>query len=73
MKRYLRRIVLVATLAAAALGVQFRGDRVHGDQPVALKIDAPDFDGIDAWLNGKPKTWKDLKGQVVVVHFWTFG
>jgi hypothetical protein len=73
MQRYFRPALLVAALAAAELGVQFLGDQVHGDQPVVLNVDAPDLDGIDTWLNGKPKTWKDLKGQVVVVHFWTFG
>jgi hypothetical protein len=72
MKRYLRPTLLLAVLAAAALGLQFLG--VHAaEQPVALNVAAPDFDGIDTWLNSKPKTWKDLKGQVVVVHFWTFG
>jgi hypothetical protein len=73
MQLYLRHTLLLAALAGAAIAIQFFGHRVQGEQLVALKIDAPDFDGIDTWLNSKPKTWKDLKGQVVVVHFWTFG
>jgi len=73
MQRYFRLTVLFTVLAAAAIGLQFFGNRVHGDQPVTLNVAAPEFDGIDTWLNGKAKTWKDLKGQVVVVHFWTFG
>ena len=42
-------------------------------QPVAMKIPAPELQGIDEWINSKPTTLKDLKGKVVVLHFWTFG
>ena len=42
-------------------------------QPVAMRIRAPELEGIDEWINTKPLTLKDLKGKVVVVHFWTFG
>jgi len=44
-----------------------------GEQPVAMKIPAPEFQGIDEWINSKPMSFKDLKGKVVVLHFWTFG
>ncbi len=33
---------------------------------------APEFAGIDAWLNSKPLTMKDLRGKVVLVDFWTY-
>jgi thiol-disulfide isomerase/thioredoxin/sulfite exporter TauE/SafE len=36
---------------------------------------APDFQGIDAWLNtpgGAPLTIKSLRGKVVLVDFWTY-
>jgi hypothetical protein len=42
-------------------------------QPAAMKIRAPELKGIDEWINSKPRSWKDLKGKVVVVHFWAFG
>jgi hypothetical protein len=42
-------------------------------QPVAMKIRAPELRGIDEWINSKPLSLKDLKGKVVVLHFWTFG
>jgi hypothetical protein len=42
-------------------------------QPAVLSVRAPDFAGIDTWLNTKPLQWSDLRGRVVVVHFWTFG
>jgi hypothetical protein len=42
-------------------------------QPVAMRIRAPELKGIDEWINSKPLSMKDLKGKVVVVHFWAFG
>jgi cytochrome c biogenesis protein CcdA/thiol-disulfide isomerase/thioredoxin len=33
---------------------------------------APEFAGIEAWLNSKPLTMQSLKGKVVLVDFWTY-
>jgi thiol-disulfide isomerase/thioredoxin len=33
---------------------------------------APDFGGIDAWINGGPFTMEELRGQVVLIDFWTY-
>ncbi len=33
---------------------------------------APDFAGIQAWLNSDPVTISALRGKVVLVEFWTF-
>ncbi|MBU0688628.1 MAG: cytochrome c biogenesis protein DipZ [Gammaproteobacteria bacterium] len=41
----------------------------HGlDKPYA----APEFVGIDKWLNSEPLTMAGLKGKVVLVDFWTY-
>ncbi|HEY9641287.1 MAG TPA: thioredoxin family protein [Coleofasciculaceae cyanobacterium] len=32
----------------------------------------PEFQGISAWLNSAPLTLSELKGNVVLVQFWTF-
>ena len=42
-------------------------------QPVVMNVPAPELQGIDEWINTRPTTLKDLKGKVVVLHFWTFG
>ncbi len=34
---------------------------------------APNFVGIDNWLNSGPLTIADLHGKVVLVEFWTYG
>jgi cytochrome c biogenesis protein CcdA/thiol-disulfide isomerase/thioredoxin len=33
---------------------------------------APDFAGIDRWLNSKPLTLAELRGKVVLIDFWTY-
>jgi cytochrome c biogenesis protein CcdA/thiol-disulfide isomerase/thioredoxin len=33
---------------------------------------APEFKGLDGWINSEPKTIEDLKGKVVLVDFWTY-
>ncbi|MCE5180605.1 MAG: cytochrome c biogenesis protein DipZ [Betaproteobacteria bacterium] len=38
------------------------------DKPYA----APEFAGIEAWLNAPPLTMQSLKGKVVLVDFWTY-
>lgn len=33
---------------------------------------APEFAGIDKWLNSGPLTMQQLRGKVVLVDFWTY-
>jgi hypothetical protein len=61
--RYVRGLAAVVALTSAA----------SAQEPAAMKVAAPELDGIEAWINSKPLTLKDLKGRVVVLHFWTFG
>ncbi len=48
-----------------------------GDRPMP-KIDfkdqgkAPEFTGIEHWLNSDPLTMESLRGKVVLVDFWTY-
>jgi thiol-disulfide isomerase/thioredoxin len=37
-----------------------------------IKGPAPDFTGIDHWLNSDPLTIESLRGKVVLVDFWTY-
>ena len=34
---------------------------------------APEFQGINNWINSEPLTMKELRGKVVLVDFWTLG
>lgn len=42
-------------------------------QPVELNAPAPEFTKNTEWVNSKPLKLADLKGKVVVVHFFAFG
>lgn len=33
---------------------------------------APEFEGIQAWINSQPLTMASLRGKVVVLDFWTY-
>jgi thiol-disulfide isomerase/thioredoxin len=33
---------------------------------------APEFTGIEKWLNGPPLSMQQLRGKVVLVDFWTY-
>ena len=70
MLRSLRRLVthgLMLTLAGSPAA------KAHAEQPAALKVPAPEFREVTAWINSEPVRLEKLRGQVVVVHFWTYG
>jgi hypothetical protein len=64
MRRRFGLALAAALLAAGACGAQ---------EPASMRLKAPELEGIGAWVNTKPLKLSDLKGQVVVLHFWTFG
>ena len=45
----------------------------RAEQPAEMNTAAPEFKDLDEWINTKPLKLKDLRGKVVVLHFWTFG
>ncbi|MCF7974846.1 MAG: redoxin domain-containing protein [Phycisphaerae bacterium] len=34
---------------------------------------APEFEAVETWINASPLTMAQCKGQVVVIHFYTYG
>jgi hypothetical protein len=45
----------------------------RAEQPVEMNTAAPEFKAIHEWINSKSLQLKELRGKVVVLHFWTFG
>lgn len=43
-----------------------------GTTPLPTRMKLPEFQGISHWLNSDPLTVADLKGNVVLIQFWTF-
>ncbi len=50
------------------LGKPFDLDRV-----IKIGCVAPELRDVSAWINSQPLTLQQLRGNVVVVHFWAFG
>lgn len=50
-----------------SLAGSFSSPASHG-----TTIQAPEFTGINHWLNSEPLTMKSLRGKVVLVDFWTY-
>jgi thiol-disulfide isomerase/thioredoxin len=60
---------LIATLSAALLAAPY----LHaGAAPLERPVAAPEFTGIDRWLNSAPLSMQGLRGKVVLVDFWTY-
>jgi thiol-disulfide isomerase/thioredoxin len=79
--RYRTALVTVAVLIAAAVLFTVVSNPAPastssnaGGQvfPVNERSAAPDFTGIDGWLNTTPLTLAGLRGKVVLIDFWTF-
>ena len=66
MNRRTRLAFLIALSTASIAAAQ---------QPATLKARPPELEErLDQeWINSKPLKLSELRGQVVVLHFWTFG
>lgn len=71
------RLKLAAVVAglAATLGLAaYASTEAPAPSSVSLQMgmNAPDFTGINTWINSKPLDLEQLHGKVVLVDFWTF-
>lgn len=53
--------------------ISLMGEPLEGARLGFVKFHAPELRGTGPWLNSEPLQLDDLRGKVVVVHFWTFG
>ena len=44
-----------------------------GTGPAEFKAIAPEFAKVTEWVNSKPLKLTELRGKVIVVHFFAFG
>ncbi|MDR5760349.1 thioredoxin family protein [Caballeronia sp. LZ035] len=65
---------MIAAFGAVAALTAFAstGASSEPDPARQLAVQAPDFTGIDNWLNSPPLDLKNMRGKVVLVDFWTF-
>jgi peroxiredoxin len=55
-------------LLPEVLGPAFNFSRVR-----QIGVKAPEIRGIEGWVNSRPIKLAELRGKIVVLHFWTFG
>jgi thiol-disulfide isomerase/thioredoxin len=71
------RLAIALMLGTASLSIAaVAQDR--STSPVSMRVaeataQAPDFKGINNWLNSAPLSMQELRGKVVMVNFWTYG
>jgi thiol-disulfide isomerase/thioredoxin len=66
----MRKILLLLAVALALIaGIHFARSAA-GEK---MSMPAPEFPKTIQWLHSEPLTMASLRGQVVVLHFWTFG
>jgi thiol-disulfide isomerase/thioredoxin len=73
---YTRALQGLEESAAAATRIE---GLVGGAEPAARETEtlqdfgeAPEFQGVELWLNSEPLTLEQLRGKVVVIDFWTY-
>ncbi|WP_140726639.1 thioredoxin family protein [Pseudomonas sp. Hp2] len=63
--------LLAACIFASACSPNVAADPVEPTHTAPAPL-APEFKGIDRWLNGPPQSLRQLRGKVVLVEFWTY-
>ena len=69
--RKLLPLLLLASLATTACMAQSPADAPSPTVAPASR-QAPEFAGIQHWINTPPLTMQSLRGKVVLVEFWTY-
>lgn len=71
--RKIIRCLCVLLVGATAVWVVLMASTLTAGEPSSMEQKAPELAGITQWINSKPLALKNLRGKVVVLHFWTFG
>ena len=66
----LSKLKTVATVAMFAAITATSSAAIAG--PLKNSTAAPEFTGIEKWLNSDPLTVQQLRGKVVLIDFWTY-
>ena len=76
-KKPFAALIVVVLVAAAIIFIEIQKPKINaGNQILEDKNSkypkAPNFVGIDKWINSEPLNMSQLKGKVVLVDFWTY-
>src|SRR6266436_2491390 len=73
LNRKMMRCVCVLLVRASVVWATLVANALTAEEPKSMEQKAPELAVITQWINSKPPALKDLRGKVVVLHFWTFG
>jgi thiol-disulfide isomerase/thioredoxin len=65
------RTLISAVAPVVVMTALLQGGTAVAAAPTVGRV-APEFVGIDHWLNSAPLTMESLRGKVVLVDFWTY-
>jgi hypothetical protein len=68
-----RDLLAVLTPVQHNRWMALQGEPVDRTKMQMLTALAPELRDMEAWINSPPLTFAQLRGQVVALHFWTFG
>jgi len=71
MDRYIRRLLLATALGACTAASTITSSRA-GEPAFSDYGEAPEFSGIERWLNSDALSVRSLRGKVVLIDFWTY-
>ncbi|MEO8066035.1 MAG: thioredoxin family protein [Candidatus Doudnabacteria bacterium] len=76
-RAFISLAVIIVLFIVAGIYVDKSGKKIIQNAPTGSSElgnfgPAPEFAGIDNWLNSPPLTIKSLKGKVVLIDFWTY-
>ncbi len=60
------------TIAAFIGAVTFSLSPLNAAMPYDESLVSPEFKGIDTWLNSEPLSMQAMRGEVVLIDFWTY-
>ena len=69
----LKTVIHIVVFAAATLTLSNCSRSDAESEPQRFAHQAPEFVGLDGWLNSAPLKMSALRGKVVLVEFWTHG
>lgn len=68
-----KSLLAALTPAQRARWAAMQGKPFDAGKLGPMHATAPELRDVEAWINSEPLTLEKLRGQVVAVHFWTFG
>ena len=73
MHKTLMTVILVALISSLFILLRHLAAQAEAGGEAEMSKAAPEFPKNTEWLQSKPLTLASLRGQVVVLHFWTNG